>query len=199
VSVQSHEINLDHTSSDYRRLVEDLAIKHRAKHALRGLMAAGALATPVVREGLRHPEPAVRIGCCQVLDHHMDEAALPELMENLDHEDEMVRAWALHALACDRCKEGTCRPGEDQVLPLAIQMLLNDESRRVREMAAGMLGPSVHRQLEVLRALEWARDHDPHPVVRKIAGWYTPGGPRYERLTPRPSRTRPNAPSQSPT
>src|SRR5262249_44949551 len=87
---------------------------------LRGLMAAGSLATPAVREGLHHPEPAVRVGCCQVLDHFMDEAALPELIENLGHENETVRAWAMHALACDRCKEGICRPGEDQVLPAAI-------------------------------------------------------------------------------
>ena len=114
---------------DYYRWVEDLAIKHRAKPALRSLMAAGSLATPALLEGLRHPEPAVRMGCCQVLDHHMDEAALPELIENLHHENEMVRAWAMHALACDRCKEGTCHPGEDQVLPIAAKMLIEDQSR----------------------------------------------------------------------
>jgi HEAT repeat protein len=170
---------------DYRRLVNDLAVSHRAKQSLRRLMAAGPPATPAVREGLRHPDPAVRIGCCQVLDHYLDEAALPELMENLGHENEMVRAWAIHALACDKCKEGACRPGEDQVLPIAVQMLLHDESRRVRQMAAGLLGPSVHRNAEVLRALEYAQEHDPHPVVRKIARWYTPGGPIYKRLAPR--------------
>ena len=174
----------------YRRLVEDLAVKHRAKQSLRQLMAAGSLATPAVQEGLHHPEPAVRIGCCQVLDHFMDESALPELLENLHHKNEMVRAWAMHALACDRCKEGTCRPGEDQVLPIAMEMLIHDQSRRVRQMAAGVLGPSVHRRPDVLRALEYARDHDPHPVVRKIAGWYTPGGPIYKRLIPKLSRVR---------
>lgn len=174
---------------DYGRLVEDLGVKHRAKQALRQLTAAGSLATPAVREGLRHPDPGVRVGCCKVLDHHLDEAALPELMDNLKHENEAVRAWAMHALACDRCKEGTCRPGEDEVVPVAARMLVDDESRRVRQMAAGLLGPSVHRRPDVLRALEHARDHDPHPVVRKIARWYTPGGPRYKRLMPKPSRT----------
>ena len=182
---------------DYYRWVEDLAIKHRAKAALRGLMAVGSLATPALLEGLRHPEPAVRIGCCQVLDHHMDEAALPDLLENLHHENEMVRAWAMHALACDRCKEGTCRPGEDQVLPIAAKMLIEDQSRRVRQMAAGVLGPSVHRRPDVMRALEYARDHDPHPVVRKIAGWYTPGGPIYKKLTPKPSRERSSVDSKN--
>jgi hypothetical protein len=46
----------------------------------------------------------------------------------------------------------------------------------------------VHRSPEVLRALEYARDHDAHPVVRNIARWYTPGGPRYERLMPKPPK-----------
>jgi HEAT repeat protein len=170
---------------DYRRCVEDLAVKHRAPEALRTLMAAGVLATPALLEGLRHAEAAVRIGCCKVLDHYLDEAALPALIENLQHEDEMVRAWAMHALACDKCKEGACRPGEDEVLPIAARMLLEDKSRQVRQMAAGVLGPSVHRRPDVLRALEYARDHDPHPVVRKIAGWYTPGGTIYKRLTKR--------------
>ena len=195
--MQTQENDLNVTIEDYYHWVEDLAIKHRAKQALRGLMAAGSLATPALIRGLRHSEPAVRIGCCQVLDHHMDEAALPELLENLHHENEMVRAWAMHALACDRCKEGTCRPGEDQVLPIAAQMLNEDESRRVRQMAAGVLGPSVHRRLDVLQALEYARDHDPHPVVRKIAGWYTPGGPIYKRLIPKPLRARSGAHSTS--
>ena len=188
MSPHPNQNNAPMTLDDYRRLIDDLAVQHRAKHSLRCLMAAGALATPVLLEGLRHPEPAVRIGCCMVLDHHMDEAALPDLIENLHHENEMVRAWAMHALACDRCKEGSCRPGEDQVIPLAVQMLMEDESRRVRQMAAGVLGPSVHRHPDVLRALEYARDHDSHPVVRKIAGWYTPGGPIYKRLAPKPPR-----------
>jgi hypothetical protein len=180
--------NAENTMDAYHRFVEDLAIKHRAKHALRCLMAAGSLVTPALLEGLRHPAPAVRIGCCKVLDHHLDPAALPKLIGNLHHEHEMVRAWAMHALACDRCKEGTCRPGEDEVLPIAAQMLMAGESRRVRQMAAGLLGQSVHRHPEALRTLECARDHDPHPVVRKIAGWYTPGGPIYKRLTPKPGR-----------
>ena len=190
--------NTEIVIEDYQCLVEDLAVTHRAKEALRRLMAAGSLATPAVRDGLHHPEPAVRVGYCQVLDHFMDEAALPELLENLQHENEAVRAWAMHALACDRCKEGTCRPGEDEVLPIAAEMLIHDESRRVRQMAAGLLGPSVHRRPDVLRALEYARDHDPHPVVRKIARWYTPGGPIYKRLIPKPSRMRKAAVSVAP-
>jgi HEAT repeat protein len=184
------------TLGDFRRWVQDLAVEHRAKHALRCLMASGSQATAALIEGLRHPAPEVRVGCCQVLDHYLDPAALPDLIANLSHDNETVRAWAMHALACDRCKEGACRPGEDEVLPIAARMLLHDESHRVRQMAAGVLGPSVHRNADLLRALEHARDHDPHPVVRKIARWYTPGGPIYKRLTPKPVRVQSRTRSQ---
>jgi len=187
---QPPEVGAESRLADYARDVEYLGVEHRAADALRRLMAAGMQATPVVRQGLQHPNPAVRVGCCKVLDHFLDEAALPELIENLAHPDEEVRSWALHTLACDKCKEGACRPGEEDVIPRAVEMLLNDESRRVRQMAAGLLGPAVHRRPDVLAALEQARQHDPHPVVRKIASWFTPGGPRYQRLRPKPVRTK---------
>src|SRR5262245_34163125 len=97
----------------YDELIGELAVPHRFKSALRRLMAAGVLATPALRRGLRHDDPDVRVGCCIVLDHFMDDAAVPELIANLEHESARVRSNALHALACDRCKEGACRPGED--------------------------------------------------------------------------------------
>lgn len=172
----------------YQRLVEDLAVRHRANLALRRLMAAGRFATPALRVGLCHPDPVVRVGCCKILDHFLDEDAVPELIANLSHDDARVRAWALHALTCERCKEGECRPGEDDVLPVAIRMLQTDPDRSVRQMAAGMLGPWVHRNDAARRALESAWHHDPHPVVRKIASWYVPGGPRYLRLLPKSTR-----------
>ena len=75
----------------FARWVEELAVTHRAQAALRGLMDAGPLATPIVRQGLQHPNPVVRVGCCKVLDHFLDESALPELIENLAHPDEEVR------------------------------------------------------------------------------------------------------------
>ena len=175
----------------YDLVVDQLAVEHRSRHALRTLTAAGAAATPAVRRGLLHDDAAVRVRCCMVLDHHLDEAAVPELMANLTHDDDDVRAWALHALACDRCKEGACRPGEDDVVPIALRMLRGDRSRKVRTMAAHMVGPAVHRREDVARALEEARDSDSHPVVRKVAGWYAPGGPIYRRLAPKPARSRP--------
>jgi hypothetical protein len=179
---------METTDAEYARSVEDLAVPHRFKSALGRLMAAGMLATPALRRGLRHDDPDVRVGCCIVLDHFMDEAAVPELIENLAHPNPRVRSNALHALACDRCKEGACRPGEDDVIPIAIRLLVGDESRSVRKTAAHMLTPAVHKREDVRRALEHARDHDPDRLVRKVAGWAAPGGPIFRRLTPKPVR-----------
>jgi HEAT repeat protein len=150
-------------------------------------MAAGSAATTALRRGLHHDDPVVRMRCCMVLDHHLDEAALPDVLDNLTHAEGRVRAWALHALACDHCKEGDCRLDGDETVPLALRMLREDRSRKVRTMAAHLAGLAVHRREDVARALEEARDQDPHPVVRKVAGWYLPGGPIYRRLAP--SRT----------
>jgi HEAT repeat protein len=172
-------------TDDYRSLVASLGIKHRAKEARRRLMRAGPEATSELRRGLKDADPEVRIGCCIVLDHHLDEDAVPELIDNLNHAHPEVRAWSLHALACDRCKEGACRPEEQRILPLVIHILATDPAPKVREMAVGLLGPAVHRSDAACEALRRAHTDDPNPVVRKIAGWYVPGGPRYQRLKPR--------------
>ena len=165
-------------------LVEQLGTPHRHKYALQRLMRLGGVALEAVRAGLRHDNPAVRIGCCKFLDHHMDDAALPALIENLSHPEPQVRIWSIHALACDRCKEGSCRPGEDDVIPHAAAMLRSDTNRKAREMAAGMLGPSVHRSRIARDAIAEAAESDPDPVVRKIAGWWIPGGSRFEKTRP---------------
>ena len=163
-------------------VVRDLAHRHRHKQSLQTLMAAGPAAPAA------HPDPQVRIGCCKVLDHYLDDAALPELIANLRHEHAGVRSWALHALACDRCKEGACRPAEDEVMPIAIELLLNDPGRHVRQMAAGLVGLAVHRRADAGRAIARAAADDPHPAVRKVARWFVPGGPRYERSKPKARR-----------
>ena len=90
----------------------------------------------------------------------------------------------MHALACDRCKEGDCRPKEDEVVNITLNMLRTDASRRVRQEAAQLLGRLAFRRPEVCQALEWTRDHDLDPLVRKIARWYAPGGAIYRRLAP---------------
>jgi HEAT repeat protein len=122
----------------------------------------------------------VRAQCCNVLDHFLDEAALPELLTALDDANSHVRARALHALACDKCKEGACRPAETEVVPVALRLLAEDRDSEVRLSAVQALGPTVGRRPDVLDAIITAHASDPHPAVRKVAGWYAPGGAIYE-------------------
>ncbi len=100
----------------------------------------------------------------------MDKAELPDLQANVDHPHAGVRNWAIHALACDRCKEGACRPGEEDIIPLVTEALLHVANRRVRQPAASMLGHSVLLSHVALCAVKTAYREDPHPTVRKIAG-----------------------------
>jgi hypothetical protein len=166
---------------DYAQEIENLAVKHRAKSALRNLMTAGGPAGLVVRNGLHHQNPVVVVGCCQVLDHFLYEEAIPDLIGILGHDDDDVRAWAMHALACDRCKEGECRPGEGDSIPMALSMLRNDPSAKVRVQAVSLIFPAVHHRSEVAEALAYVRDNDPSPNVRKQAGLRAPGGSMYLR------------------
>ena len=176
---------IDLSGNTLEEIVEMLAQPHRRMGAVRKLMAAGREGTPVVRAGLRHDDPEVRVACCRVLDHFMDEEALPELIANVDHGHSGVRSAAIHALACERCKEGTCLPGEDDVVPMVVDALLHDDDRGVRQQAAGLLGPAVLRNQAAQAAIAHAHAHDPHPAVRKVAGWWVPGGSRYRKLTRR--------------
>jgi HEAT repeats len=126
---------------DFDRLIEDLGIEHRARAATRLLMAAGMSATPAVRRGLKHRNPRVRARCCGVLDHFLDADAIPELMDNLGHDDPEVRLMAMHALGCDRCKEGSCRPAEDDVVAAAMRLLAHDPDRLSARQQPMRLGP----------------------------------------------------------
>jgi len=170
---------------DYDRIVDSLAITHRAKESFRNLMNTGTAALPAMRDGLLHENDKVRIACCRLLDHFMDVEALPRLIDNLKHANPGVRGAAMHALACDRCKKGACRPAEEEVLPIALDMLLNDPDRMVRKMAADLLGPSVHRSRDVSDALVVAHASDKDPTVRKVAGWWVPGGVRHTKTLKR--------------
>jgi HEAT repeat protein len=172
-------------ATDFDSLVENLAIPHRAKKAYRSLLVAGAKAVPALKQGLSHPDPRVRIAVCMILDHSLEEECIPDLRANLTHEDEQVRAWAVHALACDRCKEGSCRPGEGDTMPLAIRMMFEDSSALVRCKAIALVGEAVHRHPDALPALQRALETEPHAGNRKIIRWHVPGGPRYEKTKPK--------------
>ena len=169
-------------------LIHQLGVRHRATAAYRALFSMGFAVVPAAREGLRHAHADVRYHCLRLLDHFLVPEALSELLGLLGDPAPRVRWAALHTLACDRCKEGSCRPGEAEVLPEALRLLHEDGSGQVRAMAIEVVGQYVHTNPLAARALLEARTNDPSPTVRKKAGWYAPGGPIHLRTAPRPTR-----------
>jgi HEAT repeat protein len=167
-------------------LVTLLGDPHRAFRAYTRLLALGPEATEAARGGLAHPDGRVRERCCKILDHLLDADSIPLLIDALADPCERVRIAAVHALACDRCKTGACRPAPEAVLPAAVDVLADDPSALVRAYAAELVGQWVHSRPAARAAITRAADRDPSPAVRKKASWYAPGGPIYERTRPHP-------------
>jgi hypothetical protein len=171
--------------SEYKTLVGKLALRQYAGPAFRALLNAGLDALPTVRQGLRHESAEVRRRCCLFLDHFVTEETMGDLVTMLDDLDARVRCTALHALVCDRCKEGSCGPDEAKVLPRAMALLATDPDAHVRAHAIELVGRWVHTSPVAEEALLRARRCDPNPVVRKKAGWFIPGGTIYRKTAPK--------------
>ncbi len=169
-------------------LINQLGVRHRATPAYRRLFAMGFAVVPAARQGLQHENAAVRSYCCVLLDHFLVPEALSGLVGMLRDPNARVRQSALHTLACDRCKQGACRPREVEVLPEALRILHEDADPHVRAMAIEVVGQYVHTNPTAERALVDANSNDTSPAVRKKAGWYVPGGPIHTRTAPRPAR-----------
>ncbi|SOD91081.1 HEAT repeat domain-containing protein [Streptomyces sp. Ag109_G2-15] len=179
---------LGFVSTDNDALVSCLGDPQRAVAAHRELLRRDSAAVDAIRAGLGHPDPAVRTGCCRLLDHLVDGESMGQLIAMADDADARVRIAALHALACDRCKGDTCAPGADQVLGPGLRRLAADPDPHVRAMAAEVVGKFVHTEARALAALDRSHAQDPSPAVRKKAGWFLPGGTVHERTRPRPLR-----------
>lgn len=169
-------------------LVEALAVPHRVTAAYNGLLKLGREALRAIQVGLQHDSADVRFHCCRFLDRYLEPDVLSDLLGMLNDSDERVRVTTLHTLACDRCKEGSCRPEEAQVLPKAMELLAGDPSPHVRAMAIEVVGQFVHHNLSAVGAIEAAARSDESSTVRKKAGWYAPGGPIYRRSAPKARR-----------
>jgi HEAT repeat protein len=117
---------------------------------------------------MHHPKAIVRRLCASILDHLADEDALVDLVAALDDEDPSVVKRALHALACDRCKDGECRPGEDLFVPRALELLHHNDPD-VRAGAIDALGKVVDHRPDVADALTDAARCDRDPGLRGMA------------------------------
>jgi HEAT repeat protein len=132
-------------------------------------MAAGQPALPALRDGLRHPEPMVRRVCTAILDHLVDEESIPDLVAALDDPDVGVCRRALHALACDQCKENACRPGEGLWVPRALEFMRDHPSADVRAGAIDALGKVVRHRPDVAAALAVAAETERDAGLRAMA------------------------------
>jgi HEAT repeat protein len=179
------EMVLGFVRTDNESLTSCLGDPQRAVAAYHELLQRGRDAVGAIRAGLHHENPAVREGCCRLLDHLVDTDSMGQLIAMADDPDARVRVAAFHALACDRCKGNTCAPGADEVLEPALRHLASDPDAQVRTRAAELVGKFAHTDGRAVTALEAARAQDPNPTVRKKAGWFTPGGTIYKRTAPR--------------
>ncbi len=172
---------LGFVSTDNDALVVCLGDPQRTVAAFHELLRRGHDASGAIRAGLHHENPAVREGCCRLLDHLVDTDSVDELIAITSDPDAGVRIAAFHALACDRCKKDTCAPGAERVLEPALAHLRSDPDPQVRMRAAELVGKFAHTDARAVAALQACHAEDPSPAVRKKAGWYAPGGTIYER------------------
>jgi HEAT repeat protein len=154
--------------NDFDGWVRQLAIAHCRQGAKRHLLRSGPAALPAIRRGLQHPAVIVRRVCVALLDHLVDEESLPDLVAALDDEDPAVCARALHALACDRCKDNECRPGEELFVPRALALLRNPNAD-LRAAAIDALGKVAARRPDVVAALVASGERDTDPGLRTMA------------------------------
>jgi len=113
-----------------------LADQARAQRAYWHLMSSGQAALPAIRVGLTSPMADGRRLCTKTLDQLIDEDSFPTLITMLDDGNPQVRVEALHALACDRCKDNTCRPDPE------IRSAESRATARLDSCAAGDVGHS---------------------------------------------------------
>ena len=175
--------------TDDETLVSCLGDPQRTVAAYHELLRRGPGALGAIRAGLSHDHPAVREGCCRLLDHLVDTDSMDLLVAMADDPDAEVRVAAFHALACDRCKDDACAPGAGLVLEPALRHMADDPDPRVRASAAELVGKFAHSDARAVAALQACQAGDPSPAVRKKAGWYAPGGPVHRRTAPRAGRS----------
>ncbi len=159
-------------SNDFDGWVAQLGVSSCRPRAKQYLLASGRPAVPAIQRGLRHEKPLVRRMCVNLLDHLVDDESVPALVQALDDQDPEVSARALHALACDRCKENECRPGEDLWVPRAIEFLQTETNPDLRAAAIDALSKVVWHRPDVAEVLSAAAETDPDRGLRSMARRY---------------------------
>jgi HEAT repeat protein len=163
----------------YASEIEALGTPEGWQAAYKTLDAAGTAALPEILSGIRNRDWRIRRWCVALLDHHGDQRCVYGLVEALKDPSPVVRRHAVHSLGCQRCKNLAL---DVDIVSLLIDKMMNDESLRVRQVAAHMLGnqgpdpralAALHFVLTASNGklksnAHWAADqHDPaNPTVR---------------------------------
>ena len=131
--------------------------------------------------GLSDPDPRVRFGAADFMDHHADEDCAEKLREMALHDPvPYVRDMALHALGCQRCKP---EPLAIDILDILILRAKTEESWKGRRGAVWSLS---QRNMDpgVKETLRWILENESHPEVIQAAQWGLKRkrpGPAHER------------------
>lgn len=134
--------------------------------AFLALYARGRRVLPAVRRGLAHPNADVRRWCAIFADNFADAETLQALVPLLYDPHPAVRRWAVHALACEPCKDGPCPL---DAVPLLLERIAEDASLRVRRQAVAMLAHHVAPDARALPVLARLHASDPDARLRRHA------------------------------
>jgi HEAT repeat protein len=110
----------------------------------------------------------VRRQCVNILDRLLDEDSLGLLVAALNDPEPEVVGRALHALACDECKDGACRAREETWVPRALT-LLHHPNPDLRAAAIDALGKVTKNRPDVTAALAITSRTDADRGLRGMA------------------------------
>jgi hypothetical protein len=132
-------------------------------------IGAYTLLVDALLSAVDNPNPRVRFGVAQAMDHFADERCAAPLHLLLSDPVPRVRWAALHSLSCEACKLAPIATNDDLV-ELVIELALNDPSIRVRRVAAYTLGGDCYdpRAVAVIEQL-LARETD--EAILRSARW----------------------------
>jgi HEAT repeat protein len=102
--------------------------------------------------GLDHPNPKVRRGCADLMDHLGDDRCIEPLIQRTADPIANVRRQAVHSLSCQRCKP---TPLQVDLVSLLIERATTDPSMKVRQEAVFGLSmqPSDARAIALLETI----------------------------------------------
>lgn len=151
------------------------------------LIAVGGAGLSAAVEGLQHPEPTVRRGCVDFLDHHADDGCADDLQRvALQDPIPKVRRFAVHALGCVRCKASPLNI--DLIEFFAMVAARSDESAKVRREAIYALSdqPEDSRAAAALRlVLEQETEQELRKAAHRVLRLHDP---EYRRVTDEQAR-----------